>query len=54
MKKQELYNVLYQEKIIAKNISIEECCEIIEDFSEKYFSEKDINPNHIKVEKNYG
>ena len=44
------FNILYQGDIIHKDLTHEECAEILLELSEKYFSEDDIDPNLITVE----
>jgi NOL1/NOP2/fmu family ribosome biogenesis protein len=48
------YNLLYQGRKIYTNLTAEECSEIIQDFSERYFSGEDIDPNEIEMEEIYG
>ena len=48
--KEKLYNILYKGRIIYKNLSAEECSEILQDFSERFFSGEDIDPNLIEME----
>jgi len=35
------------------NLTSEECSEILQDFSERYFSGEDINPNDLELEEIY-
>jgi hypothetical protein len=44
------YNLLYKGRKIYKNLTIEDCGEILQDFSERYFSGEDIDPNLIELE----
>ena len=44
------FNILYQGNIIHKDLTHEECAEILSELSEKYFSGDDIDPNLITVE----
>jgi len=44
------YNLLYKGRKIYIHLSAEECAEIIQDFSERYFSGEDIDPNLIEME----
>jgi len=44
------YNLLYKGRKIYMNLTAEECSEILQDFSERYFSEEDIDPNLIELE----
>ena len=48
------YNLLYKGRKIYMNLTAEECSEILQDFSERYFSEEDIDPNLIELEEIYG
>jgi hypothetical protein len=45
-----LYNVLYKGRKIYKDLTHEECAEILQDLSEQYFSGDDIDPNLIELE----
>ena len=45
-----LYNLLYKGRKIYTNISTEECADILKEFSERYFSGKNINPNELEME----
>ena len=45
-----LYNLLYQGRKIYTNLTIEDCSEILQDFSERYFSGEDIDPNELEME----
>ena len=45
-----LYNLLYKGRKIYKDLSHEECAEVLQDLSEKYFSGEDIDPNLIELE----
>ena len=44
------YNILYKGRKIYMNLSAEECTEILQDFSERFYSGEDINPNEIEME----
>jgi hypothetical protein len=44
------YNLLYKGRKIYSNLTMESCSEILQDFSERYFSGEDIDPNLIEVE----
>lgn len=52
--KEKLYNLLYMGRKIYMNLTAEECSEILQDFSERYFSGEDINPDLIEMEEIYG
>jgi NOL1/NOP2/fmu family ribosome biogenesis protein len=45
-----LYNILYKGRKIYNNLCAEDCTEILQEFSEKYFSGEDIDPNEIEME----
>ena len=44
------YNILYKGRKIYMNLSAEECTEVLQDFSERFFSEEDIDPSLIELE----
>jgi len=44
------YNLLYKGRKIYTNLSAEECTEVLQDFSERFFSGEDIDPNLIELE----
>ena len=46
------YNLLYKGRKIYTNLTIEDCSEILQNFSERYFSGEDVNPNEIEMEEN--
>ena len=48
------YNLLYKGRKIYANLSMEDCAEILQDFSERYFSGEDIDPTLIEMEESYG
>ena len=45
-----LYNILYKGRKIYKNLSAEECTEILQDFSERFYSGEDVDPNELEME----
>jgi hypothetical protein len=47
---EKLYNLLYKGRKIHQNLTMEDCSEILQEFSEKYFSGDDIDPNFIELE----
>ena len=49
-----LYNILYKGSKIHMNLTAEDCSEILQDFSERYFSGEDIDPNDLEMEEIYG
>lgn len=44
------YNLLYKGRKIYINLTMEDCSEILQDFSERYFSGDDIDPNLLEME----
>ena len=44
------YNLLYKGRKIYQNLTIEDCSEILQDFSERFYSGEDINPTDIELE----
>jgi hypothetical protein len=44
------YNLLYKGRKIYSNLTMEDCSEILQDLSERFFSGEDIDPNLIEVE----
>ena len=44
------FNVLYKGRKIYKDLTHEECAEVLQELSEKFFSEDDIGPNLIELE----
>lgn len=51
---EKLYDILYNGRKIYKNLSPEECTEILQDLSESFFSGENIDPNLIELEETYG
>jgi hypothetical protein len=44
------YNVLYNGRRIYTDLTIEECSEIFEEFSQRFYSGEDIDSNLIEME----
>lgn len=44
------YNLLYKGRKIYQNLTPEDCSEILETFSEQYYSGEDIDLNEIELE----
>ena len=44
------YNLLYKGRKIYKDLSAEDCSEILQDLSERFYSGEDIDPNLIEME----
>ena len=47
---EKLYNIRYKDRKIYMNLSAEECTEILQDFSEAFYSGEDIDPTLIEME----
>jgi hypothetical protein len=45
-----LYNLLYKGRKIYTNLTMEDCSEILENFSERFYSGEDLNPNELELE----
>jgi hypothetical protein len=45
-----LYNLLYKGRKIYTNLSMEDCTEILQDLSERFYSGEDIDPTLIEME----
>jgi len=45
-----LYNLLYKGRKIYTNLTMEDCSEILQDFSERFYSGEDIDPNELEME----
>jgi hypothetical protein len=48
--KEKTYNLLYKGRKIYMNLTAEECSEILQDFSERFFSGEDVDPTLIEME----
>jgi len=48
------FNVLYKGRKIYTDLSAEDCTEVLQELSERFYSEKDIDPNLIQLEEIYG
>jgi hypothetical protein len=46
------YDILYKERRIYRNLSAEDCAEVLQDFSEKFYNGEDIDLNELRVEEN--
>jgi hypothetical protein len=44
------YNLLYKGRKIYTNLSTEECTEILQDFSERFYSGEEIDLNLLELE----
>ena len=47
---EKLYNLLYEGRKIYQSLTAEDCSEILLDFSERFYSGEDIDPNKIEME----
>lgn len=58
MKRQEsfdiTYKIIYDDEVIHENLNLEECIDILQDFSERYFLGENINPTKLLMEKQDG
>lgn len=44
------YNILYDERKIYQDLTLEECTEVLQDLSESFYSGDDIDSNLIELE----
>lgn len=44
------FNVLYKGRKIYLDLTHEECSEVLQDLSERFFSDENIDPNLIELE----
>jgi hypothetical protein len=44
------YNLLYKGRKIYTDLTMEDCSEIIQNFSERFYSGEDIDPNELEME----
>jgi hypothetical protein len=44
------YNLLYKGRKIYTDLTMEDCSEILQDFSERFYSGEDIDPNELEME----
>ena len=44
------YNIVYHGRVIYRNLSSEDCTEVLQDFAEQYYNLADINPNELELE----
>ena len=49
-----LYNILYKGRKIHMNLTAEDCSEILQDFSERFYSGEDIDLQSLEMEEIYG
>jgi broad-specificity NMP kinase len=48
------FNVLYQGRKIYTNLTAEDCSEILQEFSERFYSGEDIDLESLELEEIYG
>lgn len=48
------YNILYKGRKIYQNLCAEDCTEILQDFSERFYSNDDFNLIDLELEEIYG
>lgn len=46
----QLYNVCYNGRALYQNLTLEDCTEVLQEFSEKYYQGEDIDPSLIYLE----
>jgi hypothetical protein len=46
----ETYNLLYKGRKIYTNLTVEECSEILQDFSERFYSGEELDLNLLELE----
>lgn len=44
------YNILYDGRKIYQDLTLEECTEVLQDLSESFYSDNDIDSNLIELE----
>jgi len=44
------YNLFYKGRKIYTNLTMEDCSEILQNFSESFYSGEDIDPNELEME----
>jgi (2Fe-2S) ferredoxin len=47
---EKLYNICYNGRALYQNMTLEDCTEILQELSERFFSGEDIDPNLISLE----
>ena len=48
------YDILYKGRRIYKNLSAEDCTEVLQDFSEKFYEGENLDLNEFIVEESHG
>jgi hypothetical protein len=46
------YNLFYKGRKIYQNLTMEDCSEILQNFSERFYSGEDVDPNELEMEEN--
>ena len=57
MKKQEsskTFDILYRGRRIYQSLSYEDCADILEELSQKYYEDENFDANELELEENYG
>jgi hypothetical protein len=44
------YNLLYKGRKIYQNLTMEDCSEVLQDFSERFYSGEDVDLNDLEME----
>jgi hypothetical protein len=44
------YNLLYNGRRLYQNLTLDTCSEVLQELSEQFYSESDIDPNLIELE----
>jgi hypothetical protein len=47
------FNILYNGRVLYKNLSHEECAEVLEEFSQRYYEDEEFNVNDLELEETY-
>ena len=47
---EKLYNICYNGRALYQSMTLEDCTEVLQEFSERFFSGEDIDPNLISLE----
>lgn len=48
------FDILYQGRRIYQRLSYEDCAEILEELSQKYYEDQTFDVNLLELEENYG
>ena len=48
------YDIFYKDRKLYENLSAEDCTEILQDFSEKFYEGEEINLEDFRLEESYG